>query len=307
MNIAVVGSTNIDMVTYAKVLPESGQTLIGDNFLLGFGGKGANQAVMAARFGAPVFMINSIGTDVFGDTTLENFKKEGVETKYVTRVDGPSGVAPIWVDAAGENRIIVVPGANGKMTIPQAEQAIAEIADLAIVLGQFEIPQQVTAAAFKSARQKGALTVLNPAPFETVLPELLANCDWIIPNESEFAGLHPAGKQPTTDAEIIELANLLKTNLCVTLGEAGVAIVETGSNEVIRITATAVKPIDTTGAGDCFVGSFSFGLVSGLTPAQAAQLGTRCASLSVTRLGTMASYPTTEEAAALLATVRSGN
>jgi len=114
MNIAVVGSTNIDMVTYANVLPESGETLKGENFLLGFGGKGANQAVMAARFGAPVFMVNSIGEDVFGDTTLENFNTQGVNTKYVNRVAGPSGVAPIWVDGNGENRIIVVPGANAK-------------------------------------------------------------------------------------------------------------------------------------------------------------------------------------------------
>lgn len=307
MNIAVVGSTNIDMVTYANVLPESGETLKGENFLLGFGGKGANQAVMAARFGAPVFMVNSIGEDVFGDTTLENFNTQGVNTKYVNRVAGPSGVAPIWVDGNGENRIIVVPGANGKMTVSQAESAIAEIDDLAIVLGQFEIPQQVTAAAFKTAQAKNAITILNPAPFEKVLPELLENCDWIIPNESEFAGLHPAGKFPVSDTEVIELANLLNTNLCVTLGEAGVAVVVRGENKVVRIAATAVKPVDTTGAGDCFVGSFSYGLVSGLTPADAAKLGTRCASLSVTRLGAQASYPTPAEAAELLATVRSGN
>ena len=306
MNIAVVGSTNIDMVTYAKTLPESGQTLKGDNFSLGFGGKGANQAVMAARFGADVFMINSIGEDVFGDTTLENFKTESVNTKFVSRVSGPSGVAPIWVDSAGANRIIVVPGANGKMTVSQAESAISGISDLAIVLGQFEIPQEVTAAAFKVASARGAITVLNPAPFEPVLPELLEYCNWIIPNESEFAGLHPTGKYPVSDNEIIELADLLNTNLCVTLGEAGVALIENGSGKVVRIPATKVKPVDTTGAGDCFVGSFSFGLVSGLTPIQAAQLGTNCASLSVTRLGTQASYPTKVEAAELLATVRAG-
>jgi ribokinase len=305
MKVAVVGSTNIDMVTYASKLPESGETVKGENFLLGFGGKGANQAVMTARLGAQVYMVNSIGEDVFGDTTLENFASEGVITEFVSRIAGPSGVAPIWVDAAGSNRIIVVPGANGKMTVEQAETAIAQISDLKIVLGQFEIPQEVTTAAFKAARRKGAITIFNPAPFEPIQPELLENSDWIIPNESEFAGLHPAGKFPTSDAEIIELARILNSNLCVTLGEAGVALVS--NDEVIRIAAPKAKPVDTTGAGDAFVGSFAFGLMKGLKPQQAAELGVKCASLSVTRLGTQASYPTKLEAAEIFSTVGADN
>jgi ribokinase len=305
MKIAVVGSTNIDMVTYANKLPEAGETVKGENFLLGFGGKGANQAVMAARFGAQVYMVNSIGEDVFGDTTLENFATENVNTQFVSRVAGPSGVAPIWVDAAGANRIIVVPGANGKMTVEQAETAIAQISDLKIVIGQFEIPQEVTTAAFKTARNKGAITIFNPAPFEQIQPALLENCDWIIPNESEFAGLHPTGKLPTTDAEIIELAKILNSNLCVTLGEAGVALVS--NDQVLRIAAPKVAAVDTTGAGDAFVGSFAYGLMQGLKPQLAAELGVNCASLSVTRLGAQASYPTKLEAAEIFSTVSAGN
>jgi ribokinase len=304
MTIAVVGSTNIDMVAYAKTLPESGETVKGENFILGFGGKGANQAVMSARFGADVYMINSVGDDVFGQTTLANFEKENVNTKYVEKVSGPSGVAPIWVDGEGNNRIIVVPGANGKVTISQVENAINQIDDLEIVIGQFEIPTEVTAAAFRVAKSKSVTTVFNPAPFEPIEDNLLEYCDWIIPNETEFAGLHPAGKLPTDNQTILELANHLQVNLCVTLGAAGVAIVTGGEIELIA--APAVKAIDTTGAGDCFVGSFAFGLTSGLTPSQAAQLGTKCASLSVTRLGTMASYPNLAEAKEILSTVIAG-
>lgn len=305
MAIAVVGSTNTDMVAYAKRLPEAGETLIGETFQMGFGGKGANQAVMAARFTDNVFMINSIGEDVFGDSTLENFAANGVNTQFITRAPGASGVAPIWVDANGQNRIIVIPGANGKMTVRQAEAAITAIPDLEIVLGQFEIPVEVTLAAFKAAKSQGAITIFNPAPFQEISAELIAYCDWIIPNESEFAGLHPAGLAPTDDAVIIELANLLESQLCVTLGAAGIALVQNGS--VIRIPAPSVKPVDTTGAGDSFVGSFSYGLVAGLPPKAAAQLGVTCASLSVSRYGAQASYPTKLEAAEMLATVRAGN
>ena len=302
MKVAVVGSTNIDMVAYAQVLPEAGQTLKGDNFSLGFGGKGANQAVMVARFGAAVYMVNSVGEDVFGDTTLANFAAENVNVEFVSRVSGPSGVAPIWVAADGSNRIIVVPGANGKMTVDQVETAISKIPDLKVVLGQFEIPQNVTAAAFQAARARGAITIFNPAPFEPISDQLRLNCDWIIPNESEFAGLHPAGKLPTTDNEIMELGQILDTNLCVTLGAAGVALLSKGA-AVIRIAAPVVKPVDTTGAGDAFVGAFAFGLMQGLSAELAAKMGTAAASLSVTRLGTQASYPTKLEAAEIFSTV----
>lgn len=305
MAIAVVGSTNIDMVAYAKVLPESGETVKGEDFILGFGGKGANQAVVTARFGVNVYMVNSIGDDVFGETTLSNFAKENVNTQYVSKVSGPSGVAPIWVDGEGNNRIIVVPGANGKMTSEQVEAALNSIEDLEAVIGQFEIPTQVTAAAFKVAKAKGVLTIFNPAPFEPIPDNLLQNCDWIIPNESEFAGLHPTGKKPIGDSEILELASYLKVNLCVTLGAAGAALVIDGI--VHRVAAPIAKAVDTTGAGDCFVGTFTFGLISGLNPIQAAELGTKAASLSVTRLGTMASYPNTTEAQEMLNIVKSGS
>lgn len=298
-----VGSTMIDMIAYAKRLPEGGETVQGDTFALGFGGKGANQAVMARRCGADVTMVNTLGDDVFGDTTLANFKEQGVDTRFINRVPGASGVAPIWVEPSGQNRIICVPGANNAMTVEQVEAALAALPDIDIVIGQLEIPQQVTAAAFRSAQKRGIPTLLNPAPFAPISDELMQSVDWLIPNESEFASLHPQGLAPDSDLIIEEFAQMLKKRVVVTLGENGAAYSDRG-NPVIRIAAPKVKAIDTTGAGDSFVGAFSFALASGYPEADAIRLGCLCASESVTRLGTQSSYPTAEQAAALIRSIR---
>ena len=293
----------IDMIAYAKRLPEAGQTVQGDDFALGFGGKGANQAVMARRCGAKVTMVNTLGDDVFGDTTLANFADQGVDTTFINRVPGPSGVAPIWVEPNGTNRIICVPGANNAMTVEQVESALAKLTDIDLVIGQLEIPQHVTAAAFRKAQERGIPTILNPAPFAPISDELMAAVDWLIPNESEFAALHPQGLQPDSDAVITEFAEAMKKKVVVTLGEAGAAYSDRG-NPVVRVSAPKVKAIDTTGAGDSFVGAFSYALASGLSEAESIRLGCLCASESVTRLGTQSSYPTAEQAAELIRSVR---
>lgn len=298
-HIVVVGSTMIDMVTYTKQVPSAGQTLIGDSFALGFGGKGANQAVMARRLGAKVSMVNTVGDDVFGDSTLKNFQEQGVDVTFVSRTSGASGVAPIWVEPDGTNRIICVPGANNAMTREQAKSALESLQSYQIVIGQLEIPQEVTIEAFKSAHQFGALTILNPAPFAPISAELIALSDWIIPNESEFAGMHPDGLAPTSDEVILQLAAALKTRFAVTLGEQGAAFT-TKDGKVVRISAPIVKAIDSTGAGDAFVGAFALGLARGLSDEQAISLGCACASDSVTRLGTQSSYPTPTQAEAIL-------
>ncbi len=302
-HIVVVGSTMIDMIAYAKRLPEAGETVQGDDFALGFGGKGANQAVMARRCGATVTMVNTLGDDVFGDTTLKNFEEQGVDTQFISRVPGPSGVAPIWVEPNGTNRIICVPGANNAMTVEQVESAIAAMPNIDLVIGQLEIPQHVTAAAFRSAQARGIPTILNPAPFAPISAELMASADWLIPNESEFASLHPESKQPDSDAVIEAFAQAIDKRLVVTLGEAGAAYSDRGA-PVVRVSAPKVKAIDTTGAGDSFVGSFSFALSSGLSESDSIRLGCLCASESVTRLGTQSSYPTADQAAELLRSVR---
>jgi ribokinase len=296
--IVVVGSTMMDMIAYVKRAPSSGETVIGDSFSLGFGGKGANQAVMASRLGAKVKMINTLGDDVFGDTTLKNFQEQGIDTKYVNQVAGASGVAPIWVEDDGSNRIICVPGSNFAMTVPQVQSALSEISEIDVLVGQLEIRQEVTAAAFAAARARGITTILNPAPFAPLSSELVKNSDWIIPNETEFAGLDSSGKAPDSDEVILELANSLGCKLVVTLGDKGAALVENG--KVLRVVAPSVNAIDTTGAGDAFVGAFSVGLGVGFEPKQAVKLGCESASLSVTRKGTQSSYPSRQEAEQIL-------
>lgn len=292
----------IDMVAYTDRVPEAGETIIGNKFVTGFGGKGANQAVMAKRFGGAVSMVNTLGNDVFGDSVLKNFHEQGVDTTYIARTEGASGVAPIWVEADGTNRIIVIPGANNAMTPSQAKSALEGLKSYQIVIGQLEIPQAVTTQGFITARERGAITILNPAPFAEISPELIAVSDWIIPNETEFAGMHPQGLEPTSDEIILELAATLKTRFAVTLGDKGAALT-TLDGKVVRVNAPKVKAIDTTGAGDAFVGSFAYALSIGLAEEAALALGCACASDSVTRLGTQSSYPTPEQASAILASV----
>lgn len=305
--IVVVGSTMIDLITYADRIPEAGETLIGREFRSGFGGKGANQAVAAARFGARVALVNAVGDDAYGAETIENLRAQGVDTTYVRRVPGSSGVAPIWVDAAGMNRIICVPGANERTAPELAEEAVHALRP-AVVVGQFEVPQRVTAAGFRAARAIGATTLLNPAPGAAVDPELLAASDWLLPNESEFelvGGGRLDGDVAREDRRILELAARTGGSLAVTLGERGAALLPRGAASVVRVAAPRVTAIDTTGAGDAFVGAFAVGLAIGMTPLDAARLGCASAADSVTRHGTQTSLADREAAAALLATIRS--
>ena len=195
--IAVVGSAMMDLTAYADVLPEAGQTLAGQLFTTGFGGKGANQAVMAAHCGAEVHFIGKLGKDVFGDAIADNFIKVGINSEYVDRSETPNGVAHIWVDGQGENRIIIIPGANHEIEVTRAIEAINSITDLQIVVAQCEIKQEVTVAAFRAAKARGCTTILNPAPFQQLSTELLDLTDWLIPNETEFRELH--GSLPSSD------------------------------------------------------------------------------------------------------------
>ena len=259
--VVVVGSTMMDMVAYTSKIPQAGETVSGDSFALGFGGKGANQAVMARRLGATVSMINTLGDDLFGDSTLANFQEEGIDTSGISQAHGASGVAPIWVEPDGSNRIICVAGANDAMTPAGAISALEHLENYQIVIGQLEIPQEVTIAAFKKAKDFGAITILNPAPFALISPDLISVSDWIIPNESEFAEMHSQGLGPTSDKNILEIAATLKARFVVTLGEKGAAFT-TRDGEIRRVAAPQVKAIDTTGAGDAFVGAFAVGLAS---------------------------------------------
>lgn len=292
--IAVVGSAMMDLTAYADVLPEPGQTLAGQLFTTGFGGKGANQAVMAAHCGAEVHFIGKLGKDVFGTAIADNFVKVGIHSEYLDRSDTPTGVAHIWVDGNGENRIIIIPGANHEIEIAKTVVAIDSIKDLSVVVAQCEIKQEVTLAAFKAAKARGCTTILNPAPFQEISKELLAMCDWIIPNETEFRELH--GELPASD-KVLKSFRPGKNSI-VTLGSQG-AVYVSADGQITKVGAPKVSAVDTTGAGDAFVGTFAYSMANGKDPISAMTLGIKVASLSVTQKGAQSSYPGQTEIATL--------
>lgn len=303
--IAVVGSLNIDLIAYVARVPGAGETVIGERFVMGFGGKGANQAVMAARLGARVSMVGALGDDVYAGMTVDNLIAQGVDAAHVARVEGSSGVAPIWVESDGTNRIIVVSGANDAVDPEVAANAIRSLGDVHVVIGQLEIPQAATLAAFQAARELGIRTILNPAPAATLSPELLRASDFLIPNEHEL-GIVAGIDSPDLmdDALLLQIAKTLGTRLLVTLGSRGAAIEADGV--IRRIPAERVTAVDTTGAGDAFVGAFAYGLAAGLDEITAIRLGIACASDSVTRPGTQSSFASREGAAAIVQQVLAG-
>jgi len=296
----VVGSTMVDMITYASRPPAAGETLVGDRFDLGFGGKGANQAVMCARLGAAVTMVNTVGDDPFGTMTIDSLRAEGVDVRHVTRIAGEStGAAPILVEPDGTNRILIVPGANARMEPAAVEAAVMGAVALDVVVGQLEVDQRVTAAAFRAARTRGATTILNPAPAADLDADLLAVTDWLVPNEVEFAYIAawlgvPDGP-PTDPGTLLGVERATGTRLVVTLGAAG-AISLDQAGGVIAVAATPLFAIDTTGAGDAFVGGLAFGLACGVELGPAMRAACALARDSVQRAGTQKSFPTASAA-----------
>ena len=290
--IAVIGSTMMDLTVYADILPAAGETRFGESFTTGFGGKGANQAVMAARTGATVTMITGIGNDGFGDESLQNFKNSRMDTSSVLRLDTHTGVAHIWVDGQGQNRISIVPGANFKLTPQDAIDEVSKLKNVSVLIAQCEIPQEVTLAAFRTAQELGITTILNPAPYQPLTDDLLDLTDWLIPNEIEFAELDRAHRAPDTDEIIASLRD--KGRTIVTLGSEGAALV-TIDGKVKRFSAKKVSATDTTGAGDCFIGAFAAAIAAGANEESAVQFGIDCATKSVTRKGAQSSYPKIEE------------
>ena len=283
--VCVVGSANIDQVSYVKRTPNDGETVFGDSYQMGFGGKGANQAVMAGILGAEVYVITCLGSDVYRDMTIENFKNNDVITDYIQTVDGSSGVAPIWVDESGQNRIIVIPGANDSIDGSLAIEALKKIDKLDVLVGQFEIPMNVNEQVFSYAYKNGVETVLNPAPANKPSDILLQNTSWFIPNEIEFEEIYG---DIFNENNLLLFAKNVDTNVVVTLGEKGCAYIENNSVKIIK--ADSVKAIDTTGAGDAFVGAFSFALASKLDIEECLKLALKKATDSVTKKGTQSSY-----------------
>ncbi|MEZ4713343.1 MAG: ribokinase [Caldilineaceae bacterium] len=292
--ICVVGASNIDLISYAPRLPKMGETLPGSRFQMGFGGKGANQAVMAAKLGAEVLMVTKLGDDIFGRDTLKNYETLGFDTRHVLFTDEAStGVAPIWVDeSTGDNAIIVVTGANDLLSPADVEAARAAIADAQIVLCQWECPLETSLAALRIGRQEGVMTIFNPAPARAELPaEAFELSDIFCPNETETELL--TGLPVETLAQAEEAAQKLldrgAKNVILTLGERGCLLVN--RDEVQHVPAPAVKAIDTTGAGDAFCGSLAYFLASGFSMVDAMSRANVVAASSVQHPGTQTSFP----------------
>jgi ribokinase len=290
--IGVVGSSNVDLVTYVDRMPVWGETIAAPRFEMSHGGKGANQAVAAAKLGASVVMVSKVGDDMLGDGVLRNFEAANVSTNHVDRVAGQStGTATILVDRSGDNCILIVMGANGDLTPADVERAGEDLKTCDLILTQLEVPLETVYAALAFGKRHGVKTVLNPAPAVHDLDmERARNASFLMPNETELAIL--TGLPVESEAEVAAAAQTLVQRgieaVIVTLGARG-ALLATGE-AARRIAPVKVEAIDTTGAGDAFIGSFARYLAAGLALDAALEKATRYAALSVTRRGAQKSF-----------------
>ncbi|MEM1247085.1 MAG: ribokinase [Acidobacteriota bacterium] len=284
--IVVVGSFNADLMAYTERLPRPGETVAGHRFALGAGGKGTNQAVAAARLGAEVSFVGRIGQDVFAQSALDLWRREGIDATYVVQdADVSTGVAPVLVDDAGENSIVVVLGANLALSRSDVEEASDLIAGADVLLTQLEVADEATTAALELARRSGTTSILNPAPATAVARETLELADWLTPNETELETLSGAhGVSPPLRSG---------QRLAITLGASGAVYVGEGAR--VDVPAPRVAAVDTTGAGDAFNGALAVALAEGAEPVEAIRFANAAAALSVTRHGTSASMATRVE------------
>lgn len=295
-NILVVGSLNMDLVVQMPAIPRPGETLLGGKFATFPGGKGANQAVAAARLGAQVSMVGRVGGDAFGEQMLQIIRKEGIETRFVG-VDAQSatGVALITVDAQGQNSISVASGANFTLTELEVRQAWEQIPEVDLLVMPLETPMETIRTAAQIAKQRHTRVILNPAPAQDLDESLLRLIDVIVPNESETERLTGKAIRDQEDARQAG-AELLKrgvANAVLTLGESGALLVEGSAGDPVfeLIPAFQVRVVDTTAAGDAFVGALATALGEGLSLASAAHFASAVAALSVTRPGAQPSLP----------------
>ncbi len=289
--IAVVGSANVDLVTFTERFPAPGETIFGQEFDMGFGGKGANQAVAARLCGAQVSMVARLGADLFGPATIQNFESHQIDTSHVRVLEGvSSGVAPIFVEPSGENRILVVKGANDRLMPADVDLAAPLLKQADCIILQFEIPLETVYYNIRFARANGIKCVLNPAPGQPVDLEELARVDYFIPNESEAETI--AGKPVKTADEAKACAQYFLERgvprVIITLGVNGALLAGDGVLEFIP--AYTVDTKDTTGAGDAFIGSFATFLAEGVPEREAIAQACLYASLSTSRVGTQKSF-----------------
>ncbi len=290
--IAVVGSANTDLTTFTDCFPRPGETIFGRGFHLGFGGKGANQAVAARLCGAHVSMVARVGDDLFGQATIDNFRSRGIDADRVLVTPGvTSGVAPIFVDSTGQNRILVVKGANDLLLPTDIDASAGVLAKADCIVMQLEIPLETVYYTLRFARERGIRTIVNPAPAQPIQISELAAADYVIPNETEAEQL--AGMRMHTIDEARQCAELLLQhglrNVIITLGANG-AYLATASNRGVMVPPHKVTPVDTTGAGDAFIGAFAAFLAGGSVEAEAVARANMYAALSTLSVGTQTSF-----------------
>jgi len=290
----------MDLVTRAPRLPKGGETLIGESFATVSGGKGANQAVAAARLGAEVSMIGCVGNDAYGEALRGALLAERIDCQAVSTVDGSSGVALIVVDDSSQNSIVIVPGANGALTAEAIDRFDSVIQAADVLICQLEVPDVSVGHALKRGRELGKTVILNPAPVSRPLPsDWYKSIDYLIPNESEASALSglAVDSLETAQAAATCLIALGAGKVIITLGAQGSLFADGQRFE--HFPAAAVKAVDTTAAGDTFVGGFAAALAAGKDEAQAIRFGQVAAALSVTRAGAQPSIPFLSEVQAL--------
>jgi ribokinase len=303
--VLVIGSTNVDLTFRVARLPRPGETVPGHSLAVGFGGKGANQAAMAARLGADVAFLSAVGDDDFGRHAVANLRRQGVDTTHVRTAPGlPTGTAAIVVDDAAANAIVVVAGANAALSADDIRAARDAIESADVVVAQMETPVEATREAFRLARAAGRRTVLNPAPAVPGAAELLPLADLCVPNETELEAL--TGAQALADLERAAAALLARgaRAALVTLGASGSFFQD--DRRSLRVPAFAVEAVDPTAAGDAYIGSLAVSLAAGLVIDAAMLQASAAAALAVTRPGAQASFPTAGEVEAFLAAHRTG-
>jgi len=291
--IAVIGSANVDLTTFSDHFPKAGETIFGDKFDLGFGGKGANQAVAARLCGAEVFMVARVGDDLFGPATIANFEKLGINPTHVRIVAGvSSGVAPIFVDSSGQNRIIVVKGANDRLKPADVDAAADTLKHADCIVLQFEIPLETVYYTIQLAHKNKIRCILNPAPAQPIDLHAVADLDYFVPNESEAETITGLPVKNVDDAKRCA-EKLLSSGIrrvLITLGENGSLLA--AEDGMHHVPAFPMKSVDSTGAGDAFIGSFATFLAEGLPELEAANRANLYAGLSTLGVGTQKSFYT---------------
>jgi len=290
--IAVVGSANIDLTTFTDAMPRPGETIFGKHFDLGFGGKGANQAVAARLCGANVQMVARLGNDLFGPATLKNFESFGIDCTQVRMIEGvSSGVAPIFVDESGQNRIIVVKGANDCLLPDDVTAVAATLRNARCVILQLEIPLATVYHTIRLAKANGSLCILNPAPGQPLDMQQVRQADYLIPNESEAEAITGVPVRNPQEAAVCAEGLLRQgvPRVIITLGDKGALLATPEKTELIP--AFSVKAKDSTGAGDAFIGSLAVFLAEGVPEREAVLRANLYAALSVTKIGTQKSFP----------------